>query len=76
VAVGASAGERAALRSGKVTVLVAPRPAELGRRAVEFAAASAARQPERMPRTVQLDDVVLTRADLGTEKERQAAYPP
>lgn len=75
VALGATAQERAGLRSGTVAALVAPQPEELGRRAVLYAVAAAANQPEMMPRRVRLDVVVLTRSDLGSAKEQAVAYP-
>jgi ABC-type sugar transport system substrate-binding protein len=75
VAVGATEEERQALRSGLISALVAPRPGELGRRAVQYAVAAAASQPELIPRSVRLDLAVLTRSDLGSAKELSVAYP-
>jgi ABC-type sugar transport system substrate-binding protein len=75
VAVGATADETAALRRGVVGALVAPRPAELGARAVRFAVVAAAHNPRLVPRTVGLDVVTLTRSNLDAATGRRAAYP-
>jgi ABC-type sugar transport system substrate-binding protein len=74
VAVGASSGEVAGLRRGDVDVLVAPRPAQLGARAVHFTVVAAALNPRLVPRTVSLDAVTLTRANVDAAG-RQATYP-
>jgi ABC-type sugar transport system substrate-binding protein len=75
VAVGATADEAAALRSGDVDALVTARPAELGARVVHLAVVARALNPRLVPRTVRLDPVTLTRANVDTKAGREATYP-
>jgi ABC-type sugar transport system substrate-binding protein len=75
VAVGATGNEIAALRHGDVAALVVPQPAELGARAVHLAVVARPLNPRLVPRSVRLDPMDITRANLDTAAVRRETYP-